>query len=221
MALISCPKCGNQVSDKATACPHCGASFAPNTNYTNAAVNSAPPLQTPAYTAPAQQNAVKARSKAPVVICIIIAVVAVAALIIFLISSNSGGSPGGTVNNGGNVPSNVYTPNESKHQEYNVILAVECKENLIANKYDIDILIDDLYFDTLPHGTSKDYSLSLTEGSHKIEFRLNAISITGENLYNKNDPGSYQIKTIHVDKNETIGYHAEINMGNTLKVSNV
>lgn len=24
MALISCPKCGKQISDKAVKCPHCG-----------------------------------------------------------------------------------------------------------------------------------------------------------------------------------------------------
>ncbi|MDE7230176.1 MAG: zinc ribbon domain-containing protein [Oscillospiraceae bacterium] len=29
MALINCPECGNQMSDKAAACPHCGASAVP------------------------------------------------------------------------------------------------------------------------------------------------------------------------------------------------
>jgi hypothetical protein len=28
MALMSCPECGKQVSDKAAACPHCGAPIA-------------------------------------------------------------------------------------------------------------------------------------------------------------------------------------------------
>lgn len=28
VALIACPECGNQISDKATACPHCGAANA-------------------------------------------------------------------------------------------------------------------------------------------------------------------------------------------------
>ena len=46
MALVSCPNCGNQVSDKAPACPHCGVSFiaAPNPQQT---MNTAPnPQQT-------------------------------------------------------------------------------------------------------------------------------------------------------------------------------
>lgn len=25
MAMIKCPECGKEISDKATACPHCGA----------------------------------------------------------------------------------------------------------------------------------------------------------------------------------------------------
>lgn len=32
MALIKCPECGNQVSDKATACIHCGAPLAKEKN---------------------------------------------------------------------------------------------------------------------------------------------------------------------------------------------
>ena len=29
MALISCPECGKEVSDKAESCPHCGVRIAP------------------------------------------------------------------------------------------------------------------------------------------------------------------------------------------------
>ena len=43
MALISCSECGNQISDKAATCPHCGAPTAANTSKTtNPVVVTAP-----------------------------------------------------------------------------------------------------------------------------------------------------------------------------------
>lgn len=223
MAMISCPKCGNQISDKAPTCPNCGASFVPTANYTNAAGNNAPTQQIQQNTMPAQQSAVKSGSKAPVVIGIVAAIAVLAALffIFFKPGENKGGNPG-AVNNGGSVPSSVYTPpKESNPQQYSLKLVAECKKNSVMNQYDVDILFDDKYLDTLPHGAAKEYSLTCTKGSHTIEFRLNAKSITGENLYNVNDPGSYQIKTVNVSQNGTIGYHIEIDFGNTLKVVGV
>lgn len=32
MALIKCPNCGKEISDKAEKCPECGASFTANSN---------------------------------------------------------------------------------------------------------------------------------------------------------------------------------------------
>lgn len=46
MALITCPKCGASVSDKAVACPNCGHPI--NETYQQ----SAPPVQQPAQTQP-------------------------------------------------------------------------------------------------------------------------------------------------------------------------
>lgn len=34
MALISCPECGKEISDKAVACPHCGNPINPQVQQT-------------------------------------------------------------------------------------------------------------------------------------------------------------------------------------------
>jgi len=52
MALIKCPECGNEVSDKAEICPHCGIKIAGNIELTN--VNE--PVAQPANNATAQAN---------------------------------------------------------------------------------------------------------------------------------------------------------------------
>ena len=39
MALINCPECGQQVSDKAAICPHCGVAIAGNPDIKAPAVN--------------------------------------------------------------------------------------------------------------------------------------------------------------------------------------
>lgn len=51
MALITCPECGNQVSDKAAACPKCGAPIAappkppPKVEPPDPRYNSPPPIE--------------------------------------------------------------------------------------------------------------------------------------------------------------------------------
>ena len=65
--------------------------------------------------------------------------------------------------------------------EFNVSLNVECVENWIFSKYNVKIYIDDNYESTLTHGTSENYDLKLSKGTHKIKFtNADDESITGE-----------------------------------------
>ena len=65
--------------------------------------------------------------------------------------------------------------------EFNVSLNVECVENWIFSKYNVKIYIDDNYESTLTHGTSDNYDLKLSKGTHKIKFtNADDESITGE-----------------------------------------
>lgn len=54
--------------------------------------------------------------------------------------------------------------------EYNVEIEIECVENWIFSKYDVEIYIDDSYEDTLTHGSTETYSLTLTKGTYMIKF---------------------------------------------------
>ncbi len=58
----------------------------------------------------------------------------------------------------------VYEP------EYKVSIEVECVENWIFSKYDVEIYIDDDYEDTLLHGTTETYPITLTKGTYTIKF---------------------------------------------------
>ena len=54
--------------------------------------------------------------------------------------------------------------------EYTVSLEIECVENLIFSKYDVDVYIDDSLQGTINHGTTETYDLKLTKGVYKIKF---------------------------------------------------
>lgn len=55
-------------------------------------------------------------------------------------------------------------------QEFNVELEVQCVENLIFSKYDVEVYIDDKFEGTLIHGATENYSMMLKKGSHTIKF---------------------------------------------------
>ena len=48
--------------------------------------------------------------------------------------------------------------------EYAVSLEIECVENLLFSKYDVDVYVDDSMQGTISHGTTETYSLNLTKG---------------------------------------------------------
>lgn len=54
--------------------------------------------------------------------------------------------------------------------EYTVSLEIECVENLIFSKYDVDVYVDDSMQGTIGHGTTETYDLKLTKGAYEIKF---------------------------------------------------
>ncbi len=54
--------------------------------------------------------------------------------------------------------------------EFDIKLEVECEENWIFSKYDINISIDDDFEGTIPHGDKKDFDITLKKGMHTISF---------------------------------------------------
>ncbi len=54
--------------------------------------------------------------------------------------------------------------------EFDIKLEVECEENWIFSKYDINISIDDDFEGTIPHGDKKDFDITLKKGTHTISF---------------------------------------------------
>ncbi len=54
--------------------------------------------------------------------------------------------------------------------EYHVSIKVECVENLIFSKYDIDVYMNDMFEGTVAHGTSETFDLTLTKGSYDLNF---------------------------------------------------
>lgn len=54
--------------------------------------------------------------------------------------------------------------------EFNVSLEVECVENLIFSKYDVEMSIDDEFEGTIPHGDKETFEVVLKRGKHTISF---------------------------------------------------
>lgn len=54
--------------------------------------------------------------------------------------------------------------------EYAVSLEIECVENLLFSKYDVDVYVDDSWQGTISHGTTETYNLNLTKGFYEIKF---------------------------------------------------
>ena len=54
--------------------------------------------------------------------------------------------------------------------EYAVSLEIECVENLLFSKYNVDVYVDDSMQGTISHGATETYSLNLTKGVYEIKF---------------------------------------------------
>lgn len=84
----------------------------------------------------------------------------------------------------------IYEP------EYEVNIVVECVENWIFSTYDVDIHIDDNFEDTLTHGSTETYTVTLTKGTYTIKFvSADDDELTGEVKVNiaKNEELKFKI----------------------------
>ncbi len=54
--------------------------------------------------------------------------------------------------------------------EFNVTIEVECVENLIFSKYDVEMRIDDEFEGTISHGDKETFEVVLKRGKHTISF---------------------------------------------------
>lgn len=54
--------------------------------------------------------------------------------------------------------------------EFDVTIEVECVENWIFSKYDVELSIDDEFEGTIPHGDKKTFDVVLKRGKHAISF---------------------------------------------------
>lgn len=54
--------------------------------------------------------------------------------------------------------------------EFNINVEIECIENIVFSKYDVDVYIDDELEGTIPHGDKETYAVVLTKGKHTISF---------------------------------------------------
>ena len=221
MAMIYCSACGKQISDKAAACPHCGAArVAADT------VNTPTPVQPQA---PVQQAAVKNQNKSIIAVGIVISVLIIALIVVILVVFGGKSDQGNELQVAPVVTqSNSYTPATENNyvsteapvpQVFNVDLYVECERNSFMNKYDVAILVDGRNLVTLPHGASDAYRLQLEAGSHAIEFRIASNDITGNSIYQKSDKGSYKEKFINVSQDMSVYYYIKLDYGNDIEVT--
>lgn len=54
--------------------------------------------------------------------------------------------------------------------EYTFEVEVDCVENWFFSKYDVKVYVDGSFKGTIEHGTTKYFTLTLTQGNHSIEF---------------------------------------------------
>lgn len=54
--------------------------------------------------------------------------------------------------------------------KYEVEIVIECVENLIFSKYDVDVYVDDSFEGTITHGKSETFDLTLKKGTYVLKF---------------------------------------------------
>ena len=77
------------------------------------------------------------------------------------------------------------TNNNNTLSKYNVKLNVDCKENIILSKYNMNVYVDDEFIGLHKHGKKHTYSLTLTEGKHIVSF---------ENIEEKDVKGKAEVE---------------------------
>lgn len=66
---------------------------------------------------------------------------------------------------------NEMAPVNTDGEIHRIGIDVECEENVMFNKYDIEILVDGESIGVVGHGTSKAFEVALFEGHHTVEAR--------------------------------------------------
>ena len=187
MAMIFCSKCGKQISDKAAACPHCGA---PNVAYAQSAPQ---PVQQPAR---APQNApAPQRSKTVpfLVLIILLLVVGISVTSITLMKQNksdSSSSSSKQIITNTNPINDVIAPRDdntlsfesttnaqaaTQEEFYAVTFKFTSEKNVLPKtKFDTDVIFDGQVLCTLTNNSTKEVPTFYTKrGIHTLRFQKN------------------------------------------------
>lgn len=78
--------------------------------------------------------------------------------------------------------------------EYSVSIEIECVENLIFSKYDVDVYVDDSLEGTVSHGDTETFELTLTKGTYVLKF------------VNEDDDDVEGKVEFYIEKNENLKY---------------
>lgn len=82
--------------------------------------------------------------------------------------------------------------------KYTVQLFVDCEQNLIFSRYDVDVIVDGDEVGNIEHGSEATFELSLTKGQHELKFEREGDSEPdGRTAFIVGDEGdklSYEIK---------------------------
>lgn len=105
--------------------------------------------------------------------CITFIIIIIIAIFLFR------GCIGGCSNEPTMTTSTAITTTESLPR-HDIVLHVECEENLLFSKYDVAVLFDNQEVGTIEHGSSSSFTGLVTEGKHTIVFHeIDYKSISG------------------------------------------
>lgn len=211
MAIIKCPQCENQISDKAPSCPHCGEVFAPQPLQQNVGSSFVQPNQSAnGYAQPQPAKKPVATGKIVAIIIVILVLIAsvFTAIIVPLTIKYQQASED---------YASTYQPQgiASSTDTYTVKLNVSCVQNKV-NKYDVDVIVDGETIATLPHGKSNTYTVKLKGGSHIVEFSVNGKTILGNDINTEN-----ATSTLYVDNDGSVSYTVKCTMGNNIEIQEI
>ena len=86
--------------------------------------------------------------------------------------------------------------------EYAVTVEIECVENWIFSKYNVDVYVDDSFEGTITHGETEIFELTLTKGSYELKF------VSDE------DDNAIGVVTINIQKAESLKYKISCHSSN-------
>lgn len=206
MALIYCEKCGNQISDLAPKCPHCGA------------VNNLVQPQPPQLQPPQPQPQPPKKNKSGLIAVIAIAVIfCIGCAILAPSMVQNSSSKSSTYSNPANSMldrgSRTYSSVDDDddyygyddyddyddydnytNNSYTVILNAKVEHNMLMGKYDVDVLVDGHTIATLGDGQSTSIDLNLEYGVHEITFQENG------------NPTNQTVRTETITSDTTLSY---------------